>query len=62
MAWLRERLDLPEISPPRYDTALASAVRGFQQARGLPTDGVAGSETLIALAGENSGPRLQREL
>jgi general secretion pathway protein A len=61
-AWLRERLELPDISPPRYDTALASAVRGFQQARGLPTDGVAGSETLISLAGENSGPRLQREL
>ncbi len=62
VAWLRERLEQPDINPPRYDTALASAVRGFQQARGLPTDGVAGSETLIALAGENSGPRLQREL
>src|SRR5688500_17620749 len=62
VAWLRERLGQPKIDPPRYDTALASAVRGFQQARGLPTDGMAGSETLIALAGENSGPRLQREL
>jgi len=62
VAWLRERLEQPDSDPPRYDTALASAVRGFQQARGLPTDGVAGSETLIALAGENSGPRLQREL
>jgi general secretion pathway protein A len=62
VAWLRERLDQSKIDPPRYDSALASAVRGFQQARGLPTDGVAGSETLIALAGENSGPRLQREL
>ena len=62
VAWLRERLEQPEVNPPLYDTALTSAVRGFQQARGLPTDGVAGSETLIALAGENSGPRLQREL
>ncbi len=61
VAWLRTRLTLPATTPPRYDAALSAAVRSFQQARGLPADGVAGSETLIALA-DDGGPRLLREL
>jgi general secretion pathway protein A len=61
VAWLRTRLALPAVTPAQYDAAVSAAVRGFQQARGLPADGVAGSETLIALA-DDTGPRLLREL
>ena len=59
--WLRTRLALPAMDAPSYDAELSAAVRSFQQARGLPADGVAGSETLIALA-DDAGPRLLREL
>ena len=34
----------------------------FQNARGLPADGVAGPLTLMALAGDAPGPRLLRVL
>jgi general secretion pathway protein A len=61
VAWLRARLALPPLATAVYDADLATAVRRFQQARGLTADGVAGPETLIALADEN-GPRLLREL
>ncbi len=62
VAWLREQLALPASPTPAYDAALAAAVRRFQRARGLPEDGVAGSETLMALAGDDTGPHLLREL
>ena len=42
--------------------ALRDAVRNFQNARGLPTDGVAGPLTLMALANGLPGPRLLRAL
>jgi general secretion pathway protein A len=60
--WLRARLSLPAGDDASYDAATAEAVRDFQRARGLPVDGVAGPETLIALAGDEAGPRLKREL
>jgi general secretion pathway protein A len=62
VAWLRTRLALPAMDAPVYDATLTAAVRRFQQARGLPEDGVAGSETLMALAGDDAGPHLVREL
>ena len=39
-----------------------SGVAAFQNARGLPADGVAGPLTLMALAGDAPGPRLLRVL
>ena len=40
----------------------ADEVAAFQDARGLPADGVAGPLTLMALAGDAPGPRLLRVL
>jgi general secretion pathway protein A len=63
--WVRSRLG------PRYlaadgeallDTAMRDAVRRFQADRGLRSDGVVGPETLLALADDHDGPRLQRVL
>lgn len=62
VAWLRRRLAMPATEPAVYDEAVAAAVRRFQRARGLPADGVAGAETLMALSGDDTGPRLQRTL
>lgn len=53
--WLRQHLArLPELNlvpdnSPRFDSALAAAVRAFQTSRGLQPDGVAGPRTLIQL-------------
>ena len=47
-------------TPPSVPTA--SEVMAFQNARGLPADGVAGPLTLMALAGDAPGPRLLRVL
>ena len=61
--WLWQRLASP---PPAagtpYNASLRNAVRELQGARGLPTDGIAGSLTLMALANDLPGPRLQRVL
>ena len=38
------------------------SVRTVQAARGLPTDGIAGPLTLMALASDDAGPRLARVL
>ena len=40
----------------------AAQITDFQNARGLPADGVAGSLTLMALANSLPGPRLLRAL
>ena len=58
--WVRQRLRLPAGAP--YDATLRDAVRALQDARGLPADGVAGPLTLMALAVDLPGPRLQRTL
>jgi general secretion pathway protein A len=63
--WLRARLaaSMPDIAAEGpYDAALRAAVLRFQQARGLDADGVVGSETMMALAGDLPGPRLLRRL
>jgi general secretion pathway protein A len=44
------------------DPALPADVAAFQSARGLAADGVAGPETLMALAGDLPGPHLLRVL
>ena len=41
---------------------LPADIAAFQEARGLPADGVAGPETLMALASDLPGPRLHRPL
>ncbi|HZF42848.1 MAG TPA: L,D-transpeptidase family protein [Sphingomonadaceae bacterium] len=45
--YLRQRLALP--AGGAYDRAVAAAVAEFQEARGLPVDGVAGPRTILAL-------------
>lgn len=63
-AWVRARvLSGSEASQAGagYDAATADAVRRFQSARGLFPDGVAGPETLMALA-DDAGPQLLRTL
>ena len=44
------------------EPALPADVAAFQNARGLKTDGVAGPETMMALAGDAPGPHLLRVL
>jgi len=44
------------------EPALPADVAAFQEARGLHADGVAGPETLMALAGDAPGPHLLRVL
>ncbi len=61
--WLWQRLASPPPAPgTSYDATLRNAVRDLQNARGLPTDGIAGSLTLMALANDLPGPRLLRVL
>ena len=60
--WVHARLDPKYAGPAVLDAAMRDAVRGFQQARGLATDGVIGPETLLALASREPGPRLRTHL
>jgi general secretion pathway protein A len=63
--WLRARLAASTPGLPAegaYDRGLREAVLRFQRARGLDADGVAGQETLMALADTLPGPRLARVL
>lgn len=59
--WLRV---LPDAATPGapYNATLRGAVRDVQNARGLPSDGIAGSLTLMALANGLPGPHLLRAL
>jgi general secretion pathway protein A len=55
VAWLRQALDqlalapLIAMDPEYYDPDLQASVRDFQRSVGLRADGIAGTETLIAL-------------
>ncbi len=69
VVWLRnilnKALKTPDPNPERtvYDDVLAARVQRFQSTHGLPADGVAGRQTLIALNGavaDPSTPLLQR--
>lgn len=60
--WLHARLGLVRAPSSPFDAETLRAVARFQSARGLPADGVAGPETLMALAGDAPGPRLSRTL
>ena len=61
--WLWQQLAAQPPAPGTpYNATLRSAVRELQNARGLPSDGIAGSLTLMALANDLPGPRLQRVL
>lgn len=48
--------------PAQVDAAMRDAVRDFQRARGLATDGVIGRETLMAMSAGTDGARLLRVL
>ena len=64
--WVHERLQPRFLSasdgPPQVDAAMRDAVRRYQRARGLTTDGVIGPETLMALSSGEVGPQLLRVL
>jgi len=62
--WLRRRLSAGGKAAPGtpYDDALRAQVTTLQDARGLPSDGIAGPLTLMALADDPPGPRLLRVL
>jgi general secretion pathway protein A len=62
--WIRARLPTASAAAAGtpYDAGLRDAVRTMQAARGLPTDGIAGPLTLMALASDDAGPRLARVL
>lgn len=61
--WLWQKLSAqPQPPGTPYNATLRGAVRELQGARGLPTDGIAGDLTLMALANDLPGPRLLRVL
>lgn len=64
VAWVAQRLGVaaPAGDAAAFDSNLAQALRRFQGARGLAVDGVAGPETMLALANDGSGPHLSRAL
>ena len=69
--WLRETLDRIAGRPrdpnpyPNYGPQLLAAVQAFQATRGLDTDGLVGTRTLIALNAadpEDTGPKLSNSV
>ena len=59
---MRARLGDADNAGAVYDATLRHAVRTWQEARGLPADGIAGPLTLMALADDANAPRLRRTL
>ncbi|GAB2609882.1 AAA family ATPase [Novilysobacter erysipheiresistens] len=64
--WVGRQLR-PRYLPPadglvRFDAAMAGALRDYQRAHGLASDGVIGPETLMAMAPNEAGPHLLRVL
>ena len=60
--WVHARLQPKYDGPAVLDAAMVDAVRAFQRAHGLAVDGVAGPETLMALAAGEPGPNLRTRL
>ncbi|GAB3743785.1 ExeA family protein [Lysobacter olei] len=60
--WIHARLQPAYSGPKVLDPAMAAAIRRFQAARGIATDGVIGPETLMALAARDPGPQLRTVL
>ncbi|MGH8084674.1 MAG: AAA family ATPase [Lysobacter sp.] len=59
---LRPRYLPPADGPVRFDSTMADALRRYQRAHGLASDGVIGPETLMAMAPNEAGPHLLRVL
>ena len=53
--------DAPVAEPSLYDASLAEAVARFQDAAGLPSDGIAGPQTIRRLNGDGPSGRDQRQ-
>jgi len=60
--WVHAHLEPKYAGPAVLDAAMRAAVREFQAARGLTSDGVIGPATLMALAARDAGPRLRTQL
>jgi general secretion pathway protein A len=60
--WVHAHLQPKFQGPAVLDAAMVDAVRAFQRAHGLATDGVVGPETLMALAAHEPGPTLRTRL
>ncbi|WBU61274.1 L,D-transpeptidase family protein [Paracoccus albus] len=48
------------VDPQAFDEGLAAAVTAYQQAAGIPDDGIAGPKTLAQLNGADAGPQTRR--
>ena len=57
-AQLQPRYLAAGAGPARLDAEMREAVRRYQRARGLASDGVIGPETLMALSPRDDGARL----
>ncbi|MBF6023811.1 AAA family ATPase [Lysobacter niastensis] len=65
VGWIGQRLAPGKFTADAsstLDAAMIEAVRRFQRARGLDSDGVIGPETLLALSSADNGPRMLKVL